>query len=376
MNMTAGEETETLNLTIGPNCDNKEQNKMASHQLWYIQRVVAPVLGHYLDIPSIVHLDDNMFPRRLYQIAQESGNIPPHRSASWSIPGPSKDGSGPATTDIAEKNVIGLWLRDYRQVFTPVRAFMEELPPRLTVEIKPKAAYTASSPLVAPSRRIKYGKCRYEILHGHSSNYNPLDLFSQSIPRVQSAIQELLDQPRNNFRLWLGTSLYTDTPQNAVSEFIRGSTKEVIPMILAFILSTESEFLRQVQNLQKLDVVDSDGAVLIYERLVYHWMDGSHLHAERLVDFCSDQALESGTNNTESSTPQLHCRLEACPPALVQNIQGTSEVLNKYLDLVTELERKLENDVNTTSIDRIHNKAIAMVNQMNQQDCVLLLHLW
>jgi hypothetical protein len=348
--------------------------------------VVAPSLQTYLDIPQLAYVNQALA-RALCRQARQSGNIPPHRRPSWHLTrekcDEQRDRDGPRFRN-KPTLLQGLWLRDYRQVLQMPAALSSRDPftcttpsPRLTVEIKPKAGYTAVSPLVDPLRRVKYRTCRYHLLHRGTSSplYSPLDLFSRSAPRIRQSLHSLVEAPRNNFRVWLGSQWCTEQLSEALPAWMEGSTIEQFTHILSQILLNEDAFLRQILCLQKLDVVDSDGAVRVYNRLVQHWLNGSSTRASQLLDHCPNNKNRQPADETPMIAPsQRHPRLTGCPTTLLADLSETSLALVEYLDLVVALERCLPDDVKR--IDGFHQKAIALVNEMNQDDCLVLLRLW
>ena len=340
--------------------------------LEYLENVVAPCLQSYLDVPQLACVNPALA-RALYQQAQDSGEIPSHRRASWRLPHEKNDKCRAKTHDSNATFLQGLWLRDYRQSPTESLSTI----PRLTVEIKPKAAYTAVSPLVEPARRVKYHQCRYQWLHGATSSYRPLDLCSQSTPHIQRALQALVDEPRNNLRVWLGHTPCTDRLAHVLPRrWVAGTTVAHFTNILAHILAQEHGFLRRIQSLQKLDVIDSDGAVLIYNHLVHQWLhDFSREEASRLLDSCGKGVSDKDSANLPRKG--LHNRLRECPYALLHNLKETSPALNEYLDLVVQIEGvNLLNDCTESYLGNMRQAALKLVMNMNRDDCLVLLRMW
>ncbi|KAF1001778.1 hypothetical protein AG4045_000689 [Apium graveolens] len=79
----------------------------------------------------------------------------------------------------------------------------------ITVEIKPKCGFLPVSDLIAEENSVKKSISRFKMhqaLKFHQgkisevSEYDPLDLFSKSIKRVNKAVKDLFLTPQNNFR--------------------------------------------------------------------------------------------------------------------------------------------------------------------------------
>jgi hypothetical protein len=304
----------------------------------YIQQVIAPALGHYVDIPYLVEsLSLTGFAYPLYCRTIVSGMIPYARRHDWQL---SKcEPAGTCSVDLQQgftallvrnyrlgpvKRESSLWKRVESTIRLPSptfdgynRAFHSPTSMDtsayathiVTVEIKPKAGYRTFSPLVHPARRCKYRMSRYSLhqqLYASGnlskdwmnssgdllnplaatqsfkrSQYNPWNLFSGERTWIYAALLSLWRVPQNNFRLWVGGKLVVgnDVSTSAISTFdqicslcqingclCRRLNQFRIINILACIFDNE-EVLRKVLDLQKLDYVDSDGAVQIYNQL-------------------------------------------------------------------------------------------------------------
>ena len=166
------------------------------------------------------------------------------------------------------------------------------------------------------------------VLSGAISTYDPLDLFSMDYERIQRAVTSLWNCPQNNFKLWLsdpcsreepllmvadehysnGTDLFDIKQQqqrqhNLLQSFFSilgspndiplgkhftandGSSQDqlVISNLLAQVLWSDHGFMTKLQQFQQLDMLDGDGAVLMYQRLV-DLCGGSHQEAQRMLD--------------------------------------------------------------------------------------------
>jgi inositol-pentakisphosphate 2-kinase len=345
--------------------------KRATTELSYLRHIVAPSLSPFVDIPQVVEVSASLAAGLCHE-ALESGKIPPHRQASWKVPP-----EDPAVPFEKEDSVRGMILRDYRLPRT-----LGTSSAVLSIEIKPKAGYTAISPLVSPHRRIKYQRCRFQCLHRESSAYNPVDLWSRNVSRIRQAIQALWEQPRNNWRLW-STSTSRGAPilgqrdevPLVLQNWVPGASQSVLVDLVTHVLFEDSDWLHSLLSLQKLDLVDSDGAVRVYDRLVRDFHGGSHEQAWSLLEGDAD-AVDS-TDRGRLHVPP-HPRLACCPPALLVGLEGASPSLEKYFTLVDELEKHLlqRTPVDNSYLDQLHGEATSLVDSMTQVDCLVLLRLW
>ncbi len=213
------------------------------------RQIIQPLLCHcYLDLARTVCVTAQWC-AQLYHRTLASGLIPVSRLSSWKLDFVKQD----ASINVNFNNVVNaLLLRDYthllRQPLSPTAG--HNTPPSysvvFSVEIKPKAGYTSSSPLVLPANRCKYYRTRYSlqqelmqmgqvhkgwrtsttrirVAEGSEqrkqhqstkdsnsmrdepftpSNYSPSDLFSGNVIRMQKALVDMSCNMQNNFRVW------------------------------------------------------------------------------------------------------------------------------------------------------------------------------
>jgi inositol-pentakisphosphate 2-kinase len=132
-----------------------------------------------------------------------------------------------------------------------------------------------------------------------SSRYDPLDLFSGDLHRIRQAVQNLVTCPQNNLKVWLGDEALIGAPparsspkwellgndwwsrDDRYSPSATNVESFVVDMV-ASVLDGEN-LLSNLLPLQKLDIVDADGAILLYDRLV-QLVGGSLDDAERLLE--------------------------------------------------------------------------------------------
>lgn len=164
----------------------------------------------------------------------------------------------------------------------------------VSVEIKPKCGFLPISQFIAPENAVKRSITRFEMYQAlklnqgkisHISKYDPLDLFSGSKDRVQNAMKSLLMTPQNNFRVFLNGSLIfggvggvADRTNCMVDQAFDYALKHVIRaedgMRSKYFLElvTESIYksglVNRVLEVQKLDVIDIEGAIHSYYDIV------------------------------------------------------------------------------------------------------------
>jgi hypothetical protein len=159
--------------------EQQQQEKKESVSQIFQRQIVQPLLGQcYIDLATTVHLPTAMA-SRLYYSAITSGLIPSSRLPDWKVVSGSSSSSISSGDD--DGMVMASLLRDYKQ-----------LPPRhhlykkcsddeddratsnnnndnnnnittISIEIKPKAGYITTSPLVHPKNRCKYKHTRYAL---------------------------------------------------------------------------------------------------------------------------------------------------------------------------------------------------------------------
>jgi len=362
--------------------------------LQFLRDVMHPHFVPYLDLPQRVLLSWRFLHNLRNSTMQlQPCPIPPSRRTSWQVTNPESNKPQEGSGKMAEQSPVGYLLWDYRHIIGLSAATMNPPPARsgcLSVEVKPKAGYLPSSPLIEPKHRAKFLQSRFVLLqeldrlgHGYEiprgwrkdetrtndtsgttsshqqhdiiSRYDPLDLFSLDETRIQRALEALWECPQNNFKLWctpvggdgvsnnvpvlifadnhyfqtasaasfsphlackqpLATSshIIRDFLGNAISSFEDKDDSNGQPLhttfihhLLGCILQAEGVFLndklRQWQ--QRLDILDADGAILVYQKLV-ELCQGSHRQAQQLLDTYSaaSKQLQSPQEQRGTST--------------------------------------------------------------------------
>jgi hypothetical protein len=325
----------------------------------FLRRIVYPRLAPYVEVPETIELSPTET-RKLARNTMKSGKIPASRQTSWGDQSQLEiDESDAAVGNV----VVGTLLFDCKRVREHGEAFF-------SFEIKPKAGYIAFSPLVDPKHRIKLEQTRFSIqqqlldrgmvkkgwVSGATklSEYNPLDLFSGKPAKVEAALQALLLTPQNNLRIWQGDTLvFGHETQSLPGEQMNSLVGALTTMLC------EEDVLNKIRAMQLFDVVDADGAVLIYERWV-NICDGNLAEADKLLDQIPD---EVASNQSGSAY------LKASPFPRPQ-----STVLHQ---LLLEIERFAQTSASDQqSLDQAYHRTRALVNDLAKPDCIFLLQNW
>ncbi|KAF6137377.1 hypothetical protein GIB67_036414 [Kingdonia uniflora] len=141
--------------------------------------------------------------------------------------------------------------------------------PCISVEIKPKCGSLPNSRFITEVNTVKRTISRFQmhqVLKLHQgeiscvSDYDPLDLFSGSIGKINKAIKELFTLPQNNFRIFLNGSLISGGLTGTI-----GSTKSVAGGEFE---DTLEGVLGQLLDAQKLDFIDIEGAIRAYYNVI------------------------------------------------------------------------------------------------------------
>jgi hypothetical protein len=385
-----------------------------SNSLNYIRKIIVPRLSPYLDLPENVSLEWN-FVKELRDQTLAQGRIPSSRQEDWVLILPqTKEKS--KSPQVPAPKASALLLFDYR--FSRCRsiavAASREPEPQLvqrnysflSVEIKPKAGYLAISPLVDPTRRAKHRFSRFAIMQrlcrdGHvtkpwmgggsssslfeSSRYDPLDLFSGDSHRIRQAVQNLVTCPQNNLKVWLGDeALVGVLPARPLPKWERlgndwwsaddrcgpsaTNVESFVVDMVASVLDGEN-ILSNLLPLQKLDIVDADGAMLLYDRLV-QLVGGSRDDAERLLD----DAIPSTPLKDAKTTSVLHPLLLDSP---LSPPNGSFDTMNRLCEEIERFERRLDSALPSLSseeeMESARLGALRLLEELSTDECRFLL---
>jgi len=410
-------------------------NDCKSSSQTFQKNIIQPLIGcQYIDIGHTVHLPTS-FCSQLYQQTISSGLIPNARLSSWQ----KKNCNGSVCN---EKGIAALLLRDYTSYLSPpppsASHQLQTKPSTskmFSVEIKPKAGYITTSPLVLPNHRCKYRSTRYTLQQelmrlgvikkgwqqqrqitiedscGFTpSQYSPLNLFSNDMNQIHKAISDLMNNMQNNLRIWydgnqifgLGSDVTVelDDCQMMLNDLLGGSNDDSKPVIAATLLDAithvvstilhqEHDLLSNILSIQQLDVIDGDGAVMIYERLV-QLCNGSSVEAEALLDeallvpsgeFVVDaveKKQSDGYHITDSSpyTFPHHCKSLG---SLLDAIEKFDTYMHNHHLQKKEGTVDDHNDISNLDesiVNNAHIKSIEHVNDFSKEGCIYLLQNW
>jgi inositol-pentakisphosphate 2-kinase len=317
-----------------------QQNKGCT-DIEFLSKYLAPYVSKpmYLDLPPC-------FANKLLQEALACGRIPESRKKDWSSS--DKDNKESKILPVIAQLVkdARLWHSDPSQ----------DVDTSFSVEIKPKAGYRCCSPLVDQGRRIKYQVPHYRLmqqLRGSFSKYNPLDLFSGNINRMEMAVQELFQCPQNNLRVWKGREAYD----------VKGDAVSLLKLMTTRVLS-EEPCLSKLLELQRLDILDGDGAVLLYEHLI-QLCEGQEHVAMELIDSSWSLAQERNTSVLPESPIDM-----AHPSSALKLFYEKIRMFSQ------ELDRAWPNVPPSTFFDTQRKEALDLLHQLDRNASVFLLQNW
>lgn len=374
---------------LGCRCGHISTTSSNAYQLMIHSR-----LSPYIDSPTLVTVEDHLV-QLFWKEATQSGKVPFHRRSDWivttaavtlsnnnnnnnatgEVPSSSPKSSAivRGETTLEMTTVAELWM-DYRFQLSS---------PSLTWELKPKAGYCAISPLVERHRRKKYCCSRYQMAHPNSL-YHPEQLFSRNLSSIRQAMAGLVETPHNNCKVWTGHAAVWDYERalrvgnheipvvkfegilDSLGEspsLLRSNQLDVALIEMVSMILVEEPCLEKVLALQQLDIIDGDGAIRIYQRLLI-CCHGSHEHAEGLID--KIMPMTSSSNDL----PLLHGSPFEYPVE--------DSVLREFCALTAGFRDQLQ--ISTTMsaefMDGIHDESRRLIDRMSTSECVFLLQNW
>ncbi|XP_059634622.1 inositol-pentakisphosphate 2-kinase-like [Cornus florida] len=164
----------------------------------------------------------------------------------------------------------------------------------ISVEIKPKCGFLPISSFIAEGNAVKKNISRFRMHQAlklqqkevsDASEYDPLDMFSQSKDRVLKAINSLFVTPQNNFRVFLNGYLIfgglgggADRTSCMINEAFEDALKCVIRAddglrttnFLQLVAEAvfKSSLLDRLLEAQRLDIFDIEGVIHAYYDIV------------------------------------------------------------------------------------------------------------
>ena len=365
-----------------------------AHSDGYIESIVAPSLIPYVDIPEVVALTWGLL-RRLRNISLEAAVILPSRIHDWQ---PDHE----AHRKLVSVQPIGMLVVDYRRLPRSMTSSNCVLSPRrICIELKPKAGYLSWSPLINPRHRTKLTKSRFSLLQTlhqqglvekgwanscegvRKSDYEPLDLFSGDTTRMAQAIQKLIVTPQNNFRLWYNDQSITShgtlnaSDMTKMMKDVTGihdlSMEECESRFVSFVEGlllpalTRESLIGKLLTLQKLDVLDVDGAALVSERLL-QICEGSRQAAEEF--------LSSWTRGSDHEQGAIHDLFENSPFRAPDERVALLELCGLVEQLYTIMTGSYPDLPSKRSLDDLHFKSTQLVARLSKQECAFLLANW
>jgi hypothetical protein len=274
------------------------------------------------------------------------------------------------------------------------------------------------------------------------SAYDPMDFFSTVPSRIQAAVSSLFSFPQNNLRVWQGdhqviglgssdvgnkvavaeaadSSFYpcptnlnskskTDgqssssgircgTGIHPSSDYSKDFLAQILPHIIGSILYQEG-LLPRLLRLQRLDILDADGAILVYHRLVA-LTGGSQEDAERALDDYTTSSSSRTSYRTPPTAAVNHETLSATsslPPDLLSASpfpllgleSGTVHALCLEIERFRQLIEGVPGETEDSSFSepqqlpseedmtRVRKECLRQVEYLSTQGCIYLLQNW
>lgn len=263
----------------------------------------------------------------------------------------------------------------------------------IVLEITPKCGFLCTSPLVRPEHRIKFRRHRYglcqELLSRGSlkkgwmpsncsdtfktSSYSPLAFFSGEASKVESAILSLFEQPQNNLRIWHnGRIIYghdkmnltvqeVEAIQQAISSNVDATLMfQSLASVVGTILTREP-LLRNILNLQKADLIDADGIVKVYDRLVK--ICGTQEDAEKCIKYPPCPRLNVATTDV--------CSFNPFPRPDCVHLNELMFEIQKNSDMMPGQMESSE-----SVFDEKYEACLKIVQKLSKESCVWILQGW
>jgi Inositol-pentakisphosphate 2-kinase len=237
--------------------------------------------------------------------------------------------------------------------------------------------------------------------------YNPLDLFSGETHCIRQALVALFQCPQNNIKVWRnqhgtggegahnidsvsdtarsGTAsmraaesvMFDDDQKNgAVPSVLDGGGRRLLDLVAAIL--TREPFLNRVLRWQTLDVIDADGAILIYERLIHTYCHGCAVTAEAMVN-----NVKWKEDDDDTTAVIIHDLLRHSPIIYGGGASGDTRRIVQYCDEVQSLQRHLVGDQQQQDpsshqqcLENVRTAARRILSEFQPDDCCYLLQCW
>ena len=363
----------------------RKTQKLQSADFDHVRDLIYPSLAPFVDLPDFTWIDREMA-QSLFRRATESGKIPLHRQKDWELPKMDVKSSAEFVKDIQ-----ATLMPDYRYPFVPPPPPSHETTHSCwAFEFKPKAGYISYSPFVDPRHRVKFSDCRFRLMQSYKqspSMYNPLDFFSGDINRIRQSLQDLIQCPQNNLRIWKydeETGLSSINP-GELSEARLGDDfhepnvdrqRDSIMEAVAHILHRE-DFLSRLLTLQKLDWIDADGAIVLYEILKCKVpsKSGSEIHS--LIDnICWVPIEKEAARHLQTTSNKLATQMIRSNPTPLSDSCGAP--LMNLIDFIARFrsESCRKQRLSSFDLDEVHADCIQMAESLNVDEIIYLLRTW
>ena len=354
--------------------------------------IMCEIFGPYADRPQVLDIDWQFLQQLRHQTIA-SGQIPARRRKDWST-ADDREQSG-------EPDPVGFLHWDYRVSLSAATSTLQltKQSAVVSLEIKPKAGYRTFSPLVSPTRRAKFETTRFVLLQNcyhdgklsrgwmpesltaqptRISSYDPLDLFSLDISRIKRALGALLAEPQNNLIVRVNEMIVVNENLHHLTveewELVRDALglsstddcKDHLLNMAAAVLCAEV-FLSKILSLQRLDILDADGAICVYNRLV-DLCGGSCDDAELLIDSLHHVAT--------SSSKQPHNLLKESPLDPPTDYEGISRLCMEVENFSYLLGKDRSSLPSESVQDGFRKRALDIVSTLSMDECRYLLQIW
>lgn len=273
----------------------------------------------------------------------------------------------------------------------------------LSFEIKVKSGSNCISPFNKLSRRLKLKYSRYEMMQifrckGKSpppafqysfSEYNPENLCSQQIEKVYRSLNVLFHSQSKNMTIFNNGNRESWPEKEIAQHFTRifhsflsleNERIDEIPFVISILskILVENTVLQELRYMQKLDILDSEGAAVIFSRLtqilsseaaarmaILERVEDEKFGREvipHLLQFARVEICSAGAEAVNSSGSSSSSSDEKAPSAVV--------MMRALFDLAVNADMSEEQIVIRS------DAAFALVDSLDASLCVDLLVIW